>query len=94
MGGVVNIVFFTVLELALRAFDFHYSRFPRLMQQQSANEHVAWQNANRSLQHFVPDPLRMWRAKPDFGDVNALGYQGPVLRVAARPREATHPFSR
>jgi hypothetical protein len=54
MGGVVNRVFFTTLELALRAVGFHYSRFPRLVQQESANEHVAWQNANRDLQHFVP----------------------------------------
>jgi lysophospholipase L1-like esterase len=85
MGGVVNIVFFTMLELALRAFGFHYSRFPRLMQQEFANEHVAWQNANRDSQHFVPDPVRMWRAKPGFGDVNALGYQGPVLAVERDP---------
>jgi lysophospholipase L1-like esterase len=85
MGGVVNIVFFTVLELTLRGFGFHYSRFPRLMQQESANEHVAWQNANRDLQHFIPDPLRMWKPKPGFGDVNALGYQGPVLPVERDP---------
>jgi hypothetical protein len=42
----VNLVFFTTLELALRAVGFHDSRFPRLMQQESANELVAWQNAS------------------------------------------------
>jgi lysophospholipase L1-like esterase len=55
------------------------------MQQESANEHVAWQNANRDLQHFVPDRLRMWKAQPGFGNVNAFGYQGPALSVERDP---------
>jgi hypothetical protein len=92
MASVVNIVFFTTLELSQRAFGFHYSRFPRLMQE-SANEHVVWQNANRDLQHFVPDRLRMWKAKPGFGAVNALGYQGPTLPLERDPAKLRILFS-
>jgi lysophospholipase L1-like esterase len=79
MSAVVNLAFFGTLELGLRLFGFQYSRFPQLMQQESANDHIAWQNSHRVLQHFIPDPRRMWKPEPGFGAVNALGYQGGML---------------
>jgi hypothetical protein len=85
MGVVVNVLFFTALEITLRVLGFEYSRFPRLMQQESADAHVAWQNANRVRPHFVPDARRMWKPEPGFGDVNTLGYQGPLLPLERDP---------
>jgi hypothetical protein len=67
MSAVVNVLFFVTLELGLRALGFHYSRFPRLMQPASAKEHIAWQNTNRVLQHFVPDARRMWNPSRALG---------------------------
>ena len=89
LSALVNLLFFGALELGLRAFGFQYSWFPRLMQQRAVEQHVAWQNQNRVLQHFIPDAQRMWRPEPGFGTVNALGYQGaplPVGRTPARSR--------
>ncbi len=85
----MNLLFFGALELGLRAYGFQYSRFPRLMQQEAVEQRVTWQNRNRVLQHFIPDPQRMWKPEPGFGTVNALGYQGtplPIERTSARRR--------
>jgi lysophospholipase L1-like esterase len=87
LSALVNLLFFGALELGLRAFGFQYSWFPRLMQQQAAEQRVAWQNQNRVLQHFIPDSQRMWRPEPGFGTVNALGYQGAPLPVGRTPMQ-------
>jgi lysophospholipase L1-like esterase len=88
-GLVVNVVFFATLEICLRLAGFQYSRFPRLMQQTVVTNHVEWQNTHRELMHFVPDSRRMWKPEPNFGTVNAVGYQGaivPIERDASKRR--------
>src|SRR5262245_43279051 len=81
-GITVNVIFFGLLELSLRLCGFEYSRFPRLMVDQSIADYIDWQRRKRTLQHFVPHPVRMWTAEPGFGNVNTNGYQGPPLPLA------------
>ena len=78
-------VFLLVAEAALYLRGFNYAQTPEVMKKKHVDGYIEWQNEFIPFLHFVRHKKRMWAAEPNFGKVNADGYQGRRLPVERTP---------